>query len=231
MGGILTGIRVLDLGQIYNGSYCGLLLSYMGAEVIKVESPQGENLRRRLSGEGKDSLAFVMLNSNKKGVTLNLKTDEGKALFYELVRKSDVLIENFAAGVMDKLGLGYEALQQVNPRLIYASSKGYGSSGPYKDYLAMDLTVQAMAGVMSVTGFPGSPPVKAGPQIADFMGGIHLAAGVLGPCTIASEPERGNWWKFRCTTPCIRPSLRSWKLFTALADRRRRKRVTAKAGG
>jgi len=192
MDTILKGIRVLDLGQIYNGSYCGLLLGYMGAEVIKLEPPQGENLRRRLSGEGKDSLAFVMLNSNKKGITLNLKSDEGKELFYELVRKSDVLIENFAAGVMDRLGLGYEALRQVNPRLIYASGKGYGSSGPYKDYLAMDLTVQAMSGVMSVTGFPGSPPVKAGPQIADFMGGIHLAAGVLGALFHRERTGRGQ---------------------------------------
>jgi crotonobetainyl-CoA:carnitine CoA-transferase CaiB-like acyl-CoA transferase len=176
----LDGIRVLDLGQIYNGSYCGLLLSYMGAEVIKIEPPHGENLRKRTSGEQTDSFAFAMLNSNKRGVTLNLKSEKGKELFLELVKDADVVIENYAVGVMDRLGIGYDQLKMVNPKLIFASGKGYGSEGPYKDFLAMDLTIQAMSGVMSVTGYADGPPMKSGPAIADFMGGIHLVTGVLG---------------------------------------------------
>ena len=178
-GRTLSGIRVLDLGQIYNGSYCGLLLGFLGAEVIKLEPPTGENLRKRTEGQEIDSYAFNLLNLNKRGITLNLKHPQGKNIFKELVPQVDVLVENFATGVMDQLGLGYEVLHQINPRLIYASGKGFGSTGPYSQYLAMDLTVQAMSGLMSVTGFPEGPPTKCGPALADFMGGVTLLAGIL----------------------------------------------------
>ena len=124
-------------------------------------------------------LPFEMLNANKKGITLNLKTSRGRELFMQLVSDADVVLENFAPGVMDRLGIGWEVLRQVNPRLIYATATGYGISGRDRDGLAMDLTIQAVSGIMSVTGMPDGPPMKAGPAIADFLGGTHLYAGVM----------------------------------------------------
>lgn len=173
----LEGIDVIDLGQIYNGAYCSLILSYLGADVTKVEPPFGEPLRGRVrKGEPPE---LVMLNSNKKGVTLNLKTERGKELFVELVRDADVLVENYAVGAMEELGLGYETLTEVNPELVYAHGSGFGEYGPKSDRLAMDLIVQAVSGVMDITGFPDGPPTKTGVAVGDFLGGIHLATGVL----------------------------------------------------
>lgn len=182
----LDGVVVIDLSQIYNGPYATFLLAMSGATVIKVEPPGGESLRRRGSVGGA-ALPFALLNGCKRTITLNLKTDEGKNLLRDLVRTGDVLVENFAPGVLDRLGVGASALQAINPRLIYAQSSGYGSSGPYRDYPAMDLTVQAMSGVMSVTGFPDRPPVKAGPAVCDFFAGVHLYGAVT---TALYERER-----------------------------------------
>ncbi len=174
----LEGVTVVDLGQIYNGPYATFLMAMAGARVIKVEPPNGDNMRRR--GEvGGAMLPFAMLNSNKEFVRLNLKSERGRDLLRAMVRKADILLENFAPGVMDRLGLGPKALLEVNPRLIYAAGSGYGWSGPYRDYPAMDLTVQAMSGVMSITGYPDRPPVKAGPAICDFFGGVHLFGAVM----------------------------------------------------
>lgn len=173
----LEGIEVLDLGQIYNGPYCSLILSYLGANVIKLEPPRGETLRSRVE-EGEPA-ELVMINSSKKGVTLNLKSDRGREMFKELVADTDVLVENYRVGTMDKLGVGYDVLSEVNPELVYAHGSGFGEEGPYRQYPAMDLTIQAIGGVMDVTGFPDGPPVKAGIAVADFLGGIHLATGVL----------------------------------------------------
>ncbi len=150
----------------------------MGARVLKIEPPEGDVVRRRKRAV--EPYPLVMLNSNKESVVLDLKRPEGKALFLGLVRQADVLVENFAAGVMDRLGLGWAALHAENPRLVYASGTGFGLSGPYRDLPAMDLTIQAMSGIMSATGFPDLPPVKAGPAVCDFLGGVHLCAGVLG---------------------------------------------------
>lgn len=174
----LQGVTVVDLGQIYNGPYCTFLLAMAGADVVKIETPGGEHLRRR-SVVGGAALPFAMLNSNKRFVTLNLKMARGKDLLREMVRRADVLVENFAPGAMERLGLGYEHLCQVNPRLVYGAGSGYGRSGPNRNYPAMDLTVQAMAGIMNVTGFADRPPVKAGPAIGDFMGGVHLYGAVV----------------------------------------------------
>jgi formyl-CoA transferase len=174
----LESVTVVDLGQIYNGSYATFLMAMAGARVFKIESREGEHLRRRASVGGA-ALPFAMLNSNKLSATLNLKLERGRELLLEMVKRADVLLENFAPGTMDRLGVGWERLKQVNPRLVYASGSGYGLSGPYRDYPAMDLTVQAMAGVMSVTGYPDRPPVKAGPAICDFFGGVHLYGGVM----------------------------------------------------
>lgn len=184
----LESITVVDLGQIYNGSYATFLMAQAGARMIKIEPKEGEHLRRRASVGGA-ALPFAMLNSNKLSATLNLKTARGRELLFEMVRRGDVLLENFAPGTMDRLGCGWERLREVNPRLVYASGSGYGLSGPYRDYPAMDLTVQAMAGVMSVTGFPDRPPVKAGPAICDFMGGVHLFGAVM---TALFERERSG---------------------------------------
>lgn len=173
-----AGVTVVDLGQIYNAPYATLLLALNGAEVIKVEPLSGENLRGRgrVAGAG---APFAMLNSNKKDVTLNLKDPEGVALLEKMVAKADVFVENFRPGVTDKLGIGPASLRAINPRLVYASGSGYGSTGPYRDFPAMDITIQAMSGIMSVTGFPDREPVKAGPAISDFMGGIHLYGAVV----------------------------------------------------
>jgi crotonobetainyl-CoA:carnitine CoA-transferase CaiB-like acyl-CoA transferase len=175
----LQGITVLDLGQIYNGPYAGFLMAMGGARVIKIEPPGGEKMRRRGSVGSGGLVPFAMLNSNKEFVTLNLKSDTGRELFRKMVCKADVVIENFAPGVMERLGVGPTVLMRDNPRLIYAAGSGYGWSGPYKDLLAMDLTVQAMSGVMASTGFPDRPPVKAGPALCDFFGGIHLYAAAI----------------------------------------------------
>jgi formyl-CoA transferase len=174
----LAGYRIIDLGQIYNGPYCTLLLALLGAEVIKVEPLQGEIVRQR-DPVSRMPYPYLMLNSNKKSVSLNLKHPQGKAIFRRLVAHGDVVLENYAVGVMDRLGFGYAELQQINPRIIYASSSGYGRGGPYSHYSAMDLTVQAVSGVMAITGFPDNPPVKAGPAFSDFTSGIHLYAAVV----------------------------------------------------
>jgi len=174
----LAGVVVIDLSHIYNGPYATFLMAMAGAQIIKIEPHGGEHLRHR-ANLGGASLPFAMLNSNKDAVTLNLKSPRGRELLFAMVRKADVVVENFAPGVMDRLGLGAEALHKINPRLIYASSSGYGRSGPYRDYPAMDLTVQAMSGVMSITGFPDKPPVKSGPAVADFFAGVHLFGGIM----------------------------------------------------
>lgn len=171
----LSGITVLDLGQIYQGPYCGLLLALAGARVIKIEPPQGEPVRSRRGV----SVPLAMLNSNKEGITLDLKSEAGREAFLRLVDEADVVLENFLPGVMERLGLGGPALLQRNPRLVFASASGYGSSGPYKDMLAMDLTIQAMSGMINATGFPDQPPVKAGPSICDFLGGAHLYGAIV----------------------------------------------------
>lgn len=174
----LDGITVIDLGQIYNGPYATFLMAMAGARVVKIEPPGGEKMRRRGSVGGA-MLPFAMLNSNKEFVTLNLKSPEGVALFKRMVAKADVVLENFAPGTMDKLGVGYNTLREINPAIVYAAGTGYGSFGPNRDMLAMDLTIQAMSGVMASTGFPDRPPVKAGPALCDFFGGIHLYGAVM----------------------------------------------------
>lgn len=173
----LAGVRVLDLTQIYLGPYAAFLMAMAGAEVVKVEPRGGERMRG--AGGSRTPMAFAMLNSNKKSITLDLKHPKGKALLHELTQRTDVLLENFAPDVMDRLGLGWETLKQLNPRLVYATGTGYGLSGPDRDLLAMDHTIQAASGIMSVTGDADRPPGRAGGAPCDIMGGIHMYAGVL----------------------------------------------------
>ncbi|SEK03747.1 formyl-CoA transferase [Sphingomonas sp. OV641] len=186
-----SGIRVLDMGQIYNGPYCGLLLALLGADVIKIEPPGGERLRYR-STDRVETHEFMMLNSNKRSIVVDLKTEAGRDLFRDLVCEVDVVIENFAPGAMERMGLPPASLLDLNPRLIYASGKGYGNSGPYAHMSAMDITVQAMAGVIASTGFPDGPPTKTGPAFADIMGGVHLFGGVAAALYQREKTGRGQ---------------------------------------
>ena len=175
----LAGVTVLDFGQVYQGPYASLLMAQAGADVIKIEPPQGEPLRRRAPPGKSTTFPIAMLNSNKRAITLNLKHERGRALLFRMAEKGDVLLENFAPGVMDRLGVGWSVLREINPRLIYASGSGYGLSGPDRDNLAMDLTIQAVSGLIAATGFADGPPVKAGPAVVDFLSGIHLYAAVV----------------------------------------------------
>ncbi|MBV8612363.1 MAG: CoA transferase [Acetobacteraceae bacterium] len=182
----LDGVRVLDLTQIYNGPYATFLLAMAGADVVKVEPPQGEQLRKR-PGQAGSRIPFAMLNSGKRCIVLNLKAPEDREALLRLARDADVLVENFRPGVMDRLGLSRDALRAVNPRLIVASSSGYGSDGPYRDYAAMDLVVQAISGIMAITGEADGPPLKAGPALCDFGAGVHLYGAIV---TALFERER-----------------------------------------
>jgi CoA:oxalate CoA-transferase len=175
----LAGVTVLDFGQVFQGPYATLLMAQAGADVIKIEPPLGEPLRRRAPPGKSTTFPLAMLNSNKRAITLNLKHERGRALLFRMVEKGDVLLENFAPGVMDRLGVGWSVLHEINPRLVYGSGSGYGLSGPDRDNLAMDLTIQAVSGLISTTGFPDGPPVKAGPAVVDFISGIHLYAAVV----------------------------------------------------
>lgn len=187
----LAGIIVLELGQIYCGPYCGFLLARLGADVIKIEPPMGELTRHR-TPPGVEPVSLALLNTNKQGMRLDLKSEAGKEILRGLVAQADVLIENYAPGVMDRLGVGYDALREINPRLIYASATGFGLTGPNSQIGAMDLTVQAMTGVMSSNGFPDTPPVKAGVAVADFAGGTHLALAVVAALHQRSVTGKGQ---------------------------------------
>lgn len=184
----LEGLVVLDLGQIYQGPYCGFLLAMAGATVIKVEPPHGDPVRFRRTS----ALPLAMLNSNKLGVTVDLKTEEGREQFLALVARADVLLENYAPGTMERLGLGAATLLEHNPRLVYGSATGYGTWGPDRDRLSLDLTIQATIGAMSITGYPDRPPVKAGPAVADFLGGTHLYAAIMTALYERSRTGRGR---------------------------------------
>src|SRR5207244_1512615 len=179
-----------------------------GADVIKIEPPHGEPLRRRAPPGKSTTFPIAMLNSNKRAITLNLKHERGRDLLFRMAEKGDVLLENFAPGIMDRLDVGWSVLHAINPRLIYASGSGYGLSGPDRDNLAMDLTIQAVSGLISTTGFADGPPVKAGPAVVDFLSGIHLYAAVTTHYSSVSAPERAGWSRSRCKKPLTSPSPR-----------------------
>jgi crotonobetainyl-CoA:carnitine CoA-transferase CaiB-like acyl-CoA transferase len=194
MAKALDGIRVLDLTRMYGGPFCTMLLAELGAEVIKVEVPEvGDGVRNLApQTEGRESYPFVILNRGKKGVTLNLGSEEGRRICRDLAGQSDVLIENFTPGVMEKLGLAYEQLKPDNPRLIYASISGFGQTGPSRDQVAFDTIIQAMGGLISINGHPDSPPTKVGPAIADFLGGVFALIAILAALQHRSGTGRGQ---------------------------------------
>ncbi|MDG6940147.1 MAG: CoA transferase [Nitrososphaerota archaeon] len=175
---VLDGIRVLDHSHVIAGSYCGRLLAELGAEVIKIEPVTGERFRYQRPFVNGESLLYTYINANKKSVTLNLKSEQGKKMLFDLVRKSDVFVENYAPGAMDRLGVGYQEQVKVNPRIIYVSVTGFGNQGPYKDLVAFDYLIQAMLGLIDANGFPDRR-VRIGPAVTDWGSGTFAALSVL----------------------------------------------------
>ena len=175
----LDGIRVLDVTQVMAGPFCAMMLADLGADVIKVEPPAGDSTRQMPGGAGRDSPSFNAVNRGKRGIVLNLKSAEGRSVFVRLARASDILIENYRPGVMASLGLGYDDLVAVAPRLIYASISGYGHTGPARGKGGFDLVAQGVSGIMSVTGEPGRAPAKAGVPLTDLGAGLFALAGIL----------------------------------------------------
>lgn len=192
MNKALEGVRVLDMTHVQSGPSCTQILAWLGADVVKLEAPTGDITRTQLRDVADaDSLYFTMLNCNKRSITLNMKSDEGKELFVKMVQEADILAENFGPGAVDRMGFTWDRLQDINPRLIYASIKGFGE-GPYTHYKAYEVVAQAMGGSMSTTGFEDGPPVATGAQIGDSGTGIHTVAGILAALYQRERSGRGQ---------------------------------------
>ena len=190
----LSGIRILDMTHVQAGPTSSQLMGFLGADVIKLESPVGDATRGQLRDIPEaDSLYFTMLNCNKRSITVNLKNDKGKEIFTKLVETCDVLMENFGPGVLDRLGFGWENVQEINPRIIMASIKGFGSEGPYAAFKAYENVAQAMGGAMSTSGLFDGPPVVTGAQIGDSGTGVHLMAGILAALIQRERTGRGQY--------------------------------------
>lgn len=190
--GPLNGIRVLDLTRVLSGASCGMHLADLGADVIKIEFPgRGDDSRKFEPFINGESLYFMNINRNKRSVTLNLKS-KGRDILLEMVKKSDIIIENFRPGVMTKLGLDYEVLKEINPKIIYGAVSGFGQYGPYSKRPGYDIIAQAMSGLMSITGYPDSPPTRAGTGVFDVMGGMTLAIGVLAALNYRNMTGKGQ---------------------------------------
>jgi crotonobetainyl-CoA:carnitine CoA-transferase CaiB-like acyl-CoA transferase len=193
--GPLSGLKVLDLTHVMAGPTCTLMLADMGADVIKVEKkPDGDDTRRTVPPKiGDEAAAFLMMNRNKRGIVLDLKTPSGIQILRRLAQRADVLVENFAPGAMERLGIGYEALRKDNPGLIYCSLSGFGRTGPYKHRRGFDLVAQAMSGIMTFTGSPGGPPTKCGPPLSDITAGLLAAMGILAAYAHRLKTGEGQW--------------------------------------
>lgn len=178
MGKLLEGVRVLDLSQAYSAPYATMHLADHGAEVIKVEALFGDQSREWDPMENGYSGYYAYINRNKKGIALNLKKEEGKELLRKLIRESDVLVENFRTGTLARLGFPYETIKEINPKIIYGSLSGFGSTGPFAGRASYDPVAQALGGMMSLTGYPGGPKLKTGPAIGDSFTGTYLALGI-----------------------------------------------------
>ncbi|WP_046862492.1 CaiB/BaiF CoA transferase family protein [Microvirga massiliensis] len=193
--GPLAGLKVIDLTHVMAGPTCTLMLADMGADVIKVEkSPDGDDTRRMIPPKiGDQAASYLMMNRNKRGIVLDLKTPGGARILHRLVKDADVLVENFGPGVMERLGFGYEDLRKDNPRLIYCSLSGFGRTGPYKHRRGFDLVAQAMSGIMSFTGEAGGAPAKCGPPLSDITAGILAAMGILAAYTHRLKTGEGQF--------------------------------------
>lgn len=191
----LDDVMVLDFSRMYAGPFCTMILKDLGAEIIKVEIPgSGDGVRALppITPEG-ESYVFVNINRGKKSITLNLNSDRGREIGKELVKKADVLVENFTPGVFEKLGLGYKEVSRLNPRIIYASLSGFGQTGPYRNQPAFDTIAQAMGGLVSVTGFPDSPPAKTGPALADFTSALYATIAILSALHYRERDSKGQY--------------------------------------
>jgi CoA:oxalate CoA-transferase len=178
-GGPFAGLLVVDLTHVLNGPFGTAALADLGARAIKVEPPgHGDDTRLYGPFKGDKSLYFASVNRGKESIVLDLKAEGDREVFLNMIRRADVLAENFRPGVMDRLGFGYEALAKINPRLVYASSSGFGQTGPLAQYPAYDTIVQAMSGIMSMTGFPDGPPTRVGTSLSDLLGGLYLFSGI-----------------------------------------------------
>jgi len=189
----LAGVRVLDLTRVLAGPFCSMILGDMGAEVIKIEEPgKGDDTRSWPPFLGGEATYFLSVNRNKQSLTLNLKAPEGRAILQKLARKSDVVLENFRTGTMERLGLGYKSLAKLNPRLVYCAISGFGESGPESARAGYDLVVQAESGIMDITGFEDGPPVKVGTSIADLVAGMSAAHGITLALLARHRTKRGQ---------------------------------------
>ena len=222
----LTGIRVVDVTNNQAGPSCGQMLAWLGADVIKVEEPGRGDVSRYSQRDrdrpDADALFFLAFNANKRSLTLNLKHPEGQAVFRALLQRADVLLENFGPGVIERLGFGYSAVREINPRLVYASIKGFGTYGPYRDYKSYEPIAQAMGGAMSVTGFPDGPPTFTWPSIGDSGTGMHCVIGILAALMqrhSTGEGQRVEVSMQDAVVNLIRVSLRDHQRFGAVMER------------
>jgi crotonobetainyl-CoA:carnitine CoA-transferase CaiB-like acyl-CoA transferase len=209
----LAHLKILDLSRLMTGPFCTMLLADMGAEVIKIETPGvGDDTRQWSPKLGTESTYYLSVNRNKRSLTLNLKSPEGKEILLRLVQDADVVIENFRPGTMDRLGFGYETLSQINPRLIYCCVSGFGMTGPYRDKPGYDLLAQAMGGLMAITGEAGRPPVKAGMSIADIGSGMYATIGILTALQARVTTGRGQLLETSLLETIV-----SWQTYLATA--------------
>ncbi|MBN1682949.1 CoA transferase [Candidatus Bathyarchaeota archaeon] len=189
----LKNIKILDMSRVLAGPFCSMILADLGAEVIKIEIPnRGDDSREFPPFKNGESLYYINLNRGKKSITLNLKDPEGKRVFLKLVEKVDVLLENFSPGTMDRLGLGYSDLKKINPRLIYATISGFGQYGPYSNRPGYDIIGQAMGGLLSITGWPDSPPTRSGTAIGDILSSLFCCIGILAALNIREKTGIGQ---------------------------------------
>ena len=194
MNKALSGFRILDMTHVQAGPTASQLMAWLGADVIKFEPPTGDVTRGQLRDvPNADSLYFTMLNCNKRSITVNMKNPAGKEVFIALLKKCDVLMENFGPGVLDRLGFPWESVHHINPRIVMASIKGFGSNGPYADFKAYENVAQAMGGAMSTTGFSDGPPVVTGAQIGDSGTGLHLVIGILAALHHRNASGKGQY--------------------------------------
>lgn len=232
MEGALKGIRVLDLGRVLAAPSAGALFGDMGAEVIKIEQPgRGDDSRGFAPMKNGVSCYYKNYNRSKRGITLDLK--KGKEIFLDLVKETDVLIENFRPGTMEKLGLGYEELKKVNPRLIYGSISGFGATGPYKNRAGYDTMSQAWSGVMSITGWPENDPVRCGASFGDVIGGLNLVIGVLAALRYRDRTGIGQMIDISLTDGCVlaAASMIQVYLSTGTVPKKNGNRYTSSAPG
>jgi CoA:oxalate CoA-transferase len=188
----LSGIRVVDLTRILSGPFCSMLLGDLGADVVKVESPDGDHVRNQGASIDGMSWYFASFNRNKRSITLDLKTSRGKDVLRRLIERADVLVENFRPGVLAEIGFGPEVLESINPRLVVGSVNGYGSTGPYASRPAFDFIAQAMSGFMAVNGTPESGPLRAAPPLTDLIAGLYAAFGIVAALRVRDREGRGQ---------------------------------------